>query len=91
VPLSMCRWRASADDVLQRHRTPSQAEPTSTPETIQDQQSSGGPSEKYQCTGARPDSRSGSHMATQATASSRSAVEKILVSPGVIQPKRPVR
>jgi hypothetical protein len=52
VPLSMCRRKASADDVLQRHGIPSQAEPTSTPEAIWDQQSSGGPSEKYQCTGA---------------------------------------
>ena len=32
-------------------RTPSQTGPASTPEAIQDQQSSGGPSEKYQCTG----------------------------------------
>jgi hypothetical protein len=52
VPLSMCRWKSSVDDVLQRHGTPSQAEPASTPEAIQDQQSSGGPLEKYQCTGA---------------------------------------
>ena len=44
VPLSMCRWRSSVDDVLQRHRDSSQAEPTSTPEAIQDQQLSGGPS-----------------------------------------------
>jgi hypothetical protein len=52
VPLSKCRRLVSVDDVLQRHGTPSQTEPTSTPEAIQDQQSSGGPSEKYQCTGA---------------------------------------
>ena len=52
MPLSMCRWMVSVDDVLQRHGTPSQTEPASTPEAIQDQQSSGGPSEKYQCTGA---------------------------------------
>jgi hypothetical protein len=48
VPLSMSRWKASVDDVLQRPGTPSQTEPTSTPEAIQDQQSSGGPLEKYQ-------------------------------------------
>jgi hypothetical protein len=48
VPLSMCCWLVSDDDVLQRHGTPSQAEPTSTPEAIQDQQR---PSDKYQCTG----------------------------------------
>jgi hypothetical protein len=42
VPLSMCGWKASVDDVLRRHGTPSQTEPTSTPETIKDQQSSGG-------------------------------------------------
>ena len=61
VPLSMCRWRSSVDDVLQRHRDSSQAEPTSTPEAIQDQQLSGGPSEKYQCTGAaQPGSMSSS-------------------------------
>ena len=41
----------SVDDVLHRHETPSQTEPASTPEAIWDQQSSGGPSEKYQCTG----------------------------------------
>ena len=52
VPLSMCRWLVSVDDVLQRHRTPSQTGPASTPEAIHDQQSSGGPSEKYQCMGA---------------------------------------
>ena len=52
MPLSMCGWKVSVDDVLQRHGTPSQTEPASTPEAIQDQQSSGGPSEKYQCTGA---------------------------------------
>jgi len=46
------RLVASVDDVLQRHGTPSQTEPASTPEAIWDQQSSGGPSEKYQCTGA---------------------------------------
>jgi hypothetical protein len=50
VPISMCRWKNSVDDVLQRHGTPSQAESSSTPETIQDQRSSGGPLEKYQCT-----------------------------------------
>jgi hypothetical protein len=48
----MCGWKSSVDDVLQRHGTPSQTEPASTPEAIQDQQSSGGPLEKYQCTGA---------------------------------------
>ena len=41
--LSMCGWKVSVDDVFQRHGTPSQAEPASTPEAIQDQQSSGGP------------------------------------------------
>jgi len=46
------RLVASVDDVLQRHGTPSQTEPASTPEAIWDQQSSGGPSEKYQCTGS---------------------------------------
>jgi hypothetical protein len=43
--------QASVDDVLQRHGTPSQTEPSSTPEAIKDLQSSGGPSEN-QCTGA---------------------------------------
>ena len=52
VPLSMCAWLVSVDDVLQRHGTPSQTGPASTPEAIQDQQSSGGSLEKYQCTGA---------------------------------------
>ena len=47
----MCGWKASVDDVLRRHGTPSQTEPASSPEAIWDQQSSGGPSEKYQCTG----------------------------------------
>ena len=42
MPLSMCRWLVSADDVLQRHGTPSQTGPASTPEAIWDQQSSGG-------------------------------------------------
>ena len=51
MPLSMCRWKVSADDVLQRHGTPSQTGPASTPEAIWDQQSSGGPLEKYQCMG----------------------------------------
>ena len=32
--LSMCGWKVTVDDVLQRHGTPSQAEPTSTPEAI---------------------------------------------------------
>ena len=44
-------WEVSVDDVLQRHGTPSQAGPASTPEAIEDQQSSGRPSEKYQWTG----------------------------------------
>ncbi len=47
----MCGWRASADDVLQRDGPPSQTEPASTPEAFQDQPSSGGPVEKYQCSG----------------------------------------
>ena len=51
----MCGWKDSVDDVLQRHRTSSQAEPASTPEAIWDQQSSGGSLEKYQCTGAPAD------------------------------------
>jgi hypothetical protein len=38
----MCRWKASIDDVLRRHGISSQTEPTSTPEVIKDQQSSGG-------------------------------------------------
>ena len=38
----MCGWLVSVDDVLQRHGTPSQTGPSSTPEAIQDQQSSGG-------------------------------------------------
>jgi HAD superfamily hydrolase (TIGR01549 family) len=42
VPLSKCRWLVSVDDVLQRHGTPSQTGPGSTPVAIQDQQSSGG-------------------------------------------------
>ena len=46
--LSLCGWKVSVDDVLQRHGTPSQTGPASTPEAIEDQQSSGGPSEKYQ-------------------------------------------
>jgi len=50
--LSMCRWKSSADDTSRRHGTSSQAKLASTPEAIWDQQSSGGPSEKYQCTGA---------------------------------------
>ena len=53
MPLSMCGWKVSVDDVLQRHGTPSQTGPASTPEAIEDQQSSGGPSEKYQCIGGR--------------------------------------
>jgi hypothetical protein len=42
VPLSMCGWKSSADDVLQRHGTSSQTEPASTPEIIKNQPSSGG-------------------------------------------------
>jgi hypothetical protein len=42
VPLSMCGWRVSADDVLQRHGAPSQAGPAGTPENIEDQQLSDG-------------------------------------------------
>ena len=38
----MCGWKVSVDDVFQRHGTPSQTEPASTPEAIWDQQSSGG-------------------------------------------------
>jgi hypothetical protein len=34
----MCGWKSTVDDVLQRHGIPSQAEPTSNPEAIQDQQ-----------------------------------------------------
>ena len=49
----MCGWLVSVDDVSQRHGTPSQTGPASTPEAIQDQQSSGGPLEKYQCSGGR--------------------------------------
>ena len=52
MPLSMCNWRVSVDDTRGCHWTPSQTEPASTPEAIGDQQSSGGPSEKYQCIGA---------------------------------------
>ena len=48
----MCGWMVSVDDVLQRHGTPSQTGPTSTPEAIQDQQSSGGSLREDQCTGA---------------------------------------
>jgi hypothetical protein len=48
----MCGWKVSVDDALQRHGTSSQTGPASTPEAIQDQQSSGGPSEKYQWIGA---------------------------------------
>ena len=51
MPLSMCGRKGTVDDVLQRHGTPSQTEPASTPEAIENQQSSGGPLEKYQCTG----------------------------------------
>jgi hypothetical protein len=40
VPLSMSNWKSSAEDAS---RTPSQTESSSTPEAIQDQQSSGGP------------------------------------------------
>ena len=50
--VNVCSWKSSVDDVLQRHGTPSQTELASTPEAIWDQQSSGGSSEKYQCTGA---------------------------------------
>ena len=46
--VSMCGWKVSVDDVLQRHGTSSQAGPASTPEVIEDQLRSGGPSEKYQ-------------------------------------------
>ena len=42
MPLSKCRWLVLVDDALQRHGTPSQTGPASTPEAIQDQQSSGG-------------------------------------------------
>ena len=52
VPLSVCGWKVSVDDVLQRHATPSQTGPASTPEAIENQPSSGGPLEKYQCSGA---------------------------------------
>jgi hypothetical protein len=48
----MCGWKVAVDDVSQRPGTPSQTEPASTPEVIENQQSSGGPSEKYQCIGA---------------------------------------
>ena len=47
----MCRWKVSVDDVLQRHGTPSQTEPTSTPEAIWTSNQAVDPSEKYQCTG----------------------------------------
>ncbi len=44
-----CRWKSSVDDALPRHGL--QVRPTaSTPEALQDQQLSDGPSEKYQCT-----------------------------------------
>ena len=49
--LSMCGWLAPVDDVFQRHETPSQTAPTSTPEAIENQLRSGGPLEKYQRTG----------------------------------------
>ena len=52
MPLSMCGWKVTVDDALEHHGTPSQTGPASTPEAIQDQQSSGGPLEKYQWTGA---------------------------------------
>jgi hypothetical protein len=42
VPLSMCGWEASVDDVLRRHGTPSQTEPAGTPEPTKDQQISAG-------------------------------------------------
>jgi hypothetical protein len=48
VPSFNVRLEDLVDDVLQRHGTPSQTGPASTPEAIQDQQLSGGPSEKYQ-------------------------------------------
>jgi hypothetical protein len=52
-------WKVSVDDVSQRNGTPSQAEPTSAPEAIEDQQSSGrGPSEKHQRIGS-PSIRAG--------------------------------
>jgi hypothetical protein len=53
VPVSMCNWRVSVDDIRRCHWTPSQAEPTSTPETIGDQHQSGGPSKHCHCSGAR--------------------------------------
>ena len=51
MPLSMCGWKASADDVL--NVTGLQVRPNlpALPKLFQDQQSSGGPLEKYQCTG----------------------------------------
>jgi hypothetical protein len=42
VPLSMCRWKSSADDARRRLMTPSQAKSPSAPEAIEDQLRSGG-------------------------------------------------
>jgi hypothetical protein len=50
----MCGWKDTVDDTRRCHGTPSQTEPASTPEAIEDQQQSGGPLEKYQCMGRRP-------------------------------------
>ena len=43
VPLSMWRWKSSADDVRRRLVTPSRAKSSSAPEAIEDQLQSGGP------------------------------------------------
>jgi hypothetical protein len=42
VPLSMCRWKSSADDARRRLMTSGQAESPSAPEAIEDQLRSGG-------------------------------------------------
>ena len=59
MPLSKCRWLVSVDDVLQRHGTPSQTGPASTPEAIQDQQSSGGSLREVSMYGGTPDRGNG--------------------------------
>ena len=42
MPLSMCRWKSSADDARGRLMTTSQAKSPSAPEAIEDQLRSGG-------------------------------------------------
>src|ERR1035441_1525926 len=54
VPLSMSHWCDSVDGALERHRTTSQAESSSTPEAIEDQQQSGGSLRALSLIGGHP-------------------------------------